>query len=987
MTSERWRRIEDLFHSALDQASDDRAAFLGMACADDRATREQVEALLESFDEAGDFIEKPLVDNSLSSRTKDSTAAESIIGQKIGNYEILSLLGAGGMGEVYLARDGRLDRQIALKLLPAQFTQDPAQVQRFEREARAASVLNHPNIITIYEIGREGDAHFIAAEFVEGRTLREIIAGGKTQLRETLAIAIQVADALATAHTAGVFHRDIKPENVMVRSDGLVKLLDFGLAKPIGNRETERQKDGGTEVCRDGETERRRDGENEKASLSLSLSQPLSHSVSQSSSLSQMTDPRMLMGTPAYLSPEQARGEKVDHRTDIFSLGLVLYEMVTGERPFASVCAISVYDKIAQEAPITIERADIPPLLKRVINRALKKDRAARYQTAEEMRNDLQRLIRESGGARSVLFSGRRVKWAVGLGALAIMTFMLAPALRRMTRTEAAPFSAGTVRKISYMAGEENFPSLAPDGQSIIYSSRAAGNWDIYLQKIGEQQAVNLTADSPYVELAPAFSPDGTRIAFHSSREGQGIFLMDSNGRNVTRLSVGGNNPAWSPDGREIALTEDRIFDYEGRFYGRSRLFVVNVQTGARRLIATGDAVQPNWSPHGSRIAYWGSQKGGQLDVWTVSATGAEGAAAPVAVTDDEAADWNPIWSRDGKYLYFLSNRGGSMNMWRVPVDQVSGRVTGPLEPATLPSAKSQHMSFSADGKSLIYVEVNRSENTWQIAFNPVTASVTGQPSQITHGATRYSCPDPSPDEKSLVFVTSIDAQEDVFVINRDTNELRQLTNDTSLNRIPRWSPDGRQIAFLSDRSGKNEIWKVNQDGSGLERLTDVPGANVLNPVWSPDGRRLLYQVRDVNSYIIDVSGSEQTRRPPQPLAGHQMPGFFPWSWSPDGKLLAGWPYKNELPGSGVVVYSFATSRYERLTERGTHPAWLNDNRRLIYILHGKMYILDSLTRHSREFHSVEPEYLARFAITRDNRRIYYSLFSTEATIWLLSLK
>jgi Tol biopolymer transport system component len=296
-------------------------------------------------------------------------------------------------------------------------------------------------------------------------------------------------------------------------------------------------------------------------------------------------------------------------------------------------------------------------------------------------------------------------------------------------------------------------------------------------------------------------------------------------------------------------------------------------------------------------------------------------------------------------------------------------------------------MSFSADGQSLVYAEVSRSENTWQIPFDPVTASVTGQPARITHGARRYSCPDLSPDEKSLVFVTSGEAQEDVFVINRETNELRQLTNDSALNRTPRWSPDGRQIAFVSDRSGNNEIWKVNQDGSGLERLTDTPGAYALNPVWSPDGRRLLYNVRDVNSYIIDLIGAEQTRRPPQPLAGQQVPGFHPWSWSPDGKLLAGWPYKPELPSSGVVVYSFATSRYERLTERGTHPVWLNDNRRLIYINLGKMYMLDSLARRSWKFHSVEPDHFAKFAISRDNRRIYYSLFSSEATIWLLSMK
>src|SRR5215510_1827584 len=234
MTIERWRQVEDLFHSALDRAPNDRAAFLDATCVDDPALREQVEGLLESFDEAGDFIEKPFVDDSLSSRANTPSPSESVIGRKIGAYDILSLIGAGGMGEVYLARDARLDRQIALKLLPAQFTADPAQVQRFEREARAASALNHPNIITIYEIGQEDGMHFIATEFIEGCTLREIIANGKMQLGESLAIVAQIAGALAAAHAAGIVHRDIKPENVMIRPDGLVKLLDFGLAKPVG---------------------------------------------------------------------------------------------------------------------------------------------------------------------------------------------------------------------------------------------------------------------------------------------------------------------------------------------------------------------------------------------------------------------------------------------------------------------------------------------------------------------------------------------------------------------------------------------------------------------------------------------------------------------------------------------------------------------------------------------------------------------------------
>ncbi|MDQ3755169.1 MAG: hypothetical protein M3371_10615, partial [Acidobacteriota bacterium] len=213
--------------------------------------------------------------------------------------------------------------------------------------------------------------------------------------------------------------------------------------------------------------------------------------------------------------------------------------------------------------------------------------------------------------------------------------------------------------------------------------------------------------------------------------------------------------------------------------------------------------------------------------------------------------------------------------------------------------------------------------------------------------------------------------------------QLRQLTNDPAQDRTPRWSPDGRQIAFLSDRSGKYEIWKVNEDGSGLEQLTDVPDADVFNPVWSPDAKRLLYEMRDSNSFIIELS---QPRAAAQPLSGQQLPGFLPWSWSPDGKLLAGWQMKLERPNGGVVIYSFALSRYEQLTDFGRNPVWLNDNRHLIFADLGKMYVLDTVTGRARDLHSVEPNGFGTFALSRDNRRLYYSLVSAEADIWLLPL-
>jgi eukaryotic-like serine/threonine-protein kinase len=960
MTLKQWQRIEELFHSALERGGGERAAFLDHACDKDTDLRRQIEELLASFEEAGDFIEQAPLAGALSSIADESSKERtdegaSLIGQRVGHYEIQSLLGAGGMGEVYLAHDLKLARQIAIKILPAPFTEDEAQVERFEREARAASALNHPNIITIHEIGRDSDTHFIATEFVDGQTLREKIASGKLSLKQAVTIGHQVADALQAAHAGGIVHRDIKPENVMVRPDGLVKVLDFGLAKPVARESAPGR----------------------------------SHGLK---AVTMQTDPGMLMGTICYLSPEQVLRQEIDHRTDIFSLGVVLYEMVTRARPFTGESAAAICEAILRESPL-IARADVPHGLKRIINRALEKDRAARYQTAREMRNDLQRLAGEANRTGPGLFSGWQDRAALATSAITILTAitilvaivilaaMLAARLRHKPSPEAPAFSTGLVRRITDNAGQEIFPSLSPDGQSIVYASRASGNWDIYLKKIGEAQSVNLTSDSPVYDMEPAFSPDGTQIAFYSSREGRGIFLMDTSGRNLKKVSADGHNPAWSPDGREIALAEDRVFDYEGRNTNNSRLFAVNIATGERRVITGSDAVQPNWSPRGQRIAYWGLQKGGQRDIWTVRAAGGE----PVAVTDDKEVDWNPVWSRDGKYLYFLSDRGGSMNVWRAPIDELSGKVTGEIEPATLPSANSQHLNFSADGQTIVYVEMNRRENLYQVSFDPLTASISGQPVQITQGIRRYSHIDLAPDEKSLVFVSAAEAQEDIFVISREGAQLKQLTNDSAQDRNPRWSPGDQRIAFLSDRSGKYEIWKVNEDGSGLEQLTNFAAADVINPVWSPDGTRLLYKARDINTFIIETD-KPLAHRTPQPLPGQPVTNFLPWSWSADGKLLAGWINRLERPSGGVAVYSFDLSRYEKLTDFGRSPIWLNDNRRLIFSDLGKMYLLDVKTGSKSELHSVEPSGFGSFVLSRDNRRLYYSLVSTEADLWLLPL-
>jgi serine/threonine-protein kinase len=373
MTPEQYKQVGDLYNAALELTPEDRVKFLDGACSGDDDLRREVESLLQARQEGGGFIAENLA--AVAAEMAEQRRHQSFIGRSFGHYQVLSLLGVGGMGKVYLAEDTRLGRKVALKLLPAAFTQDPERVRRFKQEARAASSLNHPNILTIHEIGEastaEGAAQYMVSEFVEGRTLRELLRGGGLDSGEVAAMIEQVASALSVAHEAGIIHRDIKPENLMARPDGLVKVLDFGLAKL-------------TEGPRDRETDKQREAE--------TLSVPTSFRPSLS------TEPGMVMGTVSYMSPEQARGQKVDHRTDIFSLGVVLYEMIAGRRPFEGSTMSDVLAALltADPPPLGQRSAEDSTQLERIAGKCLAKDREARYQSAAELIADL-KALRQNG--------------------------------------------------------------------------------------------------------------------------------------------------------------------------------------------------------------------------------------------------------------------------------------------------------------------------------------------------------------------------------------------------------------------------------------------------------------------------------------------------------------------------------------------------------------------------------------------------------------
>ena len=513
-------------------------------------------------------------------------------------------------------------------------------------------------------------------------------------------------------------------------------------------------------------------------------------------------------------------------------------------------------------------------------------------------------------------------------------------------------------------------PNASQDQLAFLYAG------DIWVATRDGSHPRRLTVH-PGVKATPVFSPDGQWIAFRSDRDGGGIFVMSATGTQLRRLVTYGHNPAWSPDGKEIAFSKGSFGRPSERGNYPGPLFAIKVETGQVRQITVTDAVQPSWSPHGNRLAFWAIQQGGQRDLWTVAAQGG----APVRLTNDAALDWNPIWAPDGRYLYFASDRGGSMNLWRLPLDEQSGELRGAPEPVTAPATYTGYLSFSRDGRYLAYAQLVQHINLQQVGFDPINAKLTSKPVWITQGSRIATDPNFSPDNKWVVFGATGDQQEDLHVVRRDGTELHKLTNDKYKDRAPHWSPDGRQIVFFSDRSGSYQYWLINPDGSGLRQFSELTEPHAQTPLWSPDGLRLLCNVSPPAAVWLADPRQPWSAQTPQVLpAADASLNLMMSSWSKDGRKLAGFD-------RGVYSYDFGTQRYEQLTEAGDNPVWLPDSRRLLFHRQDKLYVLDSLTKQTRELLSVAPMRFQSLNLSRDGQIVYFSLKTAEADIWRADLR
>jgi serine/threonine protein kinase/Tol biopolymer transport system component len=924
MERDRWEQIERLYYAALEREPGARDAFLDEACAGDEELRREVAGLLACDVSNDSFIQSPAIEIAARAMAGEplieasSKSMESLnAGSQISAYQLLSPLGRGGMGEVYLALDTRLGRKVAVKLLPAAFTTDADRAQRFALEARAASALNHPNIITVHEIGEaateNGSLRYIVTEYVEGETLRqrmESLPGRRMKPLEAIDIAIQIAAALSAAHDAGITHRDIKPENVMIRRDGIVKVLDFGLAK-----------------------------------LTESASPVID---SQATTMARnITGAGVVMGTPRYMSPEQARGERVDARTDIFSLGVALYEMIAGRAPFAGATPAEVSAAILRDSPTPLVECapDAPPEMERILENALRKDRDERYRTIKELLGDLKDLIEErafesrlerslvsisdelEAGDRSqvrrkpwqeflrrhvaaainmALNSQRRKPWREFLRRHKVAVVALSVAISLgIVRGGAWLFALisnppypnpAQMRFIQFVDVREKELStlfdarFSPNGQLVAYAHTGDGQ-NIWVKQVNGGQPHRVTTGQ-WHDFSPIWAPEGERIAFISNRGNQfGVWTVPFLGGVVEPIKILGDYSmdiqggpprlkSWSKDRRII------YYEWNHNFYSidlstpdRASSQLTHFELGSQK------PSQFSLSPDEKWIAY----RDNDWKIWSMQLNGG----TPAQVTSDQATNQRFLWHPVGRRLIYNSIRDGRNQIMLTDLE------AGSTMSLTASDFGGYLADISPDGSQLLCFGYRYESDLFAVETE------TGEENQLTDNLGVEFSPSVSPLGDMIAFQSipgeriDWDRLKGLFLTKSlvASEQTRQLAIDAF---AAEWSPSGKMLAFLRMTDKSCSLWVVPASGGIEQQLVSTgvtyagrAGGLTADPLqsadlsWEPDSSRIAYCARESNIsnvYVIDADGSHNTR-----ISANVNPD---WRincplWSPSGNQIA----------------------------------------------------------------------------------------------------
>jgi eukaryotic-like serine/threonine-protein kinase len=787
----------------------------------------------------------------------------AMIGGRLGHYEILEKIGAGGMGEVYKARDPRLGRLVAIKVLAPEKVSDAVRKQRFFQEARAASALNHPNIITIYEIGAEDHIDYLVMEYVPGKTLEQAIPHKGLRFGDVLQYAIQIADALAAAHTAGIVHRDMKPSNVMIAENGRVKLLDFGLAKLMDEGAL-----GPDEVTR---------------------------------SVQAQTAEGMVVGSVPYMSPEQAEGKAVDARTDIFSLGAVMYEMCTGQRAFSGESRASTLAAVIAKEPAPMNQAapGVPGEFDRVVLRCLRKDPNRRFQSMLDLKLTLEELQTESDSGRLspsstvARESGKRVLLIGAISAAAVVSAAAGGWLLWPRHSNPASPKPLSLEQLTFDGGLTTDPAISPDGKLIAYASNRAGDsgLDIWVQYRGGDP-VRITHD-PADEYQPSFSPDGTEIVYRSAQNGGGIYLISSLGGEPRLVVNGGwDRPRFSPDGAEILYASSSLVTRNA--------YTINIRLPGATPIKLApeftDVVMPIWSPDGQYILFIGRRErdnSTESGFWVIDRKGGpaervelESGTALPAVRQGALHAWLP-----GDRLLAEAEVRGRTHVWQAKLHRKPWSL-GEIEQITSGTGSSKSPSVARDGTMVVSNE-ETDLDLWSFPLDARHGKVTGEPVRLTQDAANEGFPSISVDGTKLVYSTAQANGSHIWAMDLPSGTKRMLSNTSAFDLRPAISMDGKQVIYMS-RAGlfpSVSCYVVSWAG-GPARNLDSAKSIVWD--WSNDGRAVLAATTASPSGIelVDIATNVAVpflNRPRDVFQAHI---------SHDGR----WAIAQEPTGDGVLI-------------------------------------------------------------------------------------
>jgi len=749
-----------------------------------------------------------------------------MIGQTISHYKVLEKLGGGGMGVVYKAEDTKLKRLVALKFLPPDLTRDEEAKERFVNEAQAASALDHPNICTIYEIDEDDDGRlFIAMAYYEGETLKKKVASNQLSVDSAIDIAIQTAQGLARAHEAGITHRDIKPANLMITKRDEVKIVDFGLAKLVGQ----------TRLTRTGAT----------------------------------------MGTVAYMSPEQTRGAEVDHRTDIWALGVVLYEMITGQLPFKGEYEAAVMYSIMNEQPEPLVRyqGGVSEGLQRIVGKALEKDRETRYQYVDDLLADLKRGEKSTAEPVKSFLAKRRIlkQTKLKLAAFAIVFVMSIIVYFYIFNRQPAKHLIPTHKQITF-TGDASEPAISPDGQFIAYAIGKVGKeggTKVMVQDLAGGQALNVYQANWGAFLR--WSPDGSELVFKSDFSPYVALLprLGGSSRNIIAHSF----LCWSADGSHLASAQEGDKDI--------RLTNKNTEDHAH-LYLDGSFTwlqSIDWSPLGNRFVFL-TQDSKRYAIRTIKIDGSD----QQMVVEDSLALFSPRWSADGSAIYYLRSDGQTKNLMKVRIVPESGKTKGSPSTLLVGLPFGESFTLTRDNKRLLYNRKIASQNLWLVTFKSggITKRIF-ETKQLTTGTIWAHDPAISPNGERVAFSIGKRPRANLFVLPIKGGPMQQLTFLNSYNSGAAWSPDGEEIAFGSTQDGIPRVWRINSSG-GTPRpfLQSELSEDSFLLTWSPGSNILYERPGNQNFHVLNPATEEERSLVEKPTGWMVVPRY-----SPDTKSVA----------------------------------------------------------------------------------------------------